>query len=74
MPRGGARAGAGRPKGSGSSKGIHSVVGALQAGDTGSRRFETALAFAMSVINDPVADMNDKIRLAMRQRCPFQLR
>ena len=71
MPRGGARPGAGRPKGSGSSKGICSVVGALRAGDIGSRRFETALEFAMSVINDSASDMNDKIRLAIAAM-PFQ--
>ena len=47
------------------------ATGALQAGNRGSRRFNTALDFAMSVINDPGAEMNDKIRLAIAAM-PFQ--
>lgn len=71
MPRGGARTGAGRPKGSGSSKAIRSAVSALQTDNISSHRFKTALEFAMSVINDTAADMNDKIRLAIAAM-PFQ--
>jgi phage-related minor tail protein len=47
------------------------VLGVLQTGDISSHRFETALEFAMSVINDTAADMNDKIRLAIAAM-PFQ--
>ena len=70
MPRGGSRPGAGRPKGSTSSKRLRTGIAALQ-GDIGSRLFKTALEFAMSVINDPAAEMNDKIRLAIAAM-PFQ--
>ena len=70
MPRGGSRPGAGQPKGSTSSKHLRTGIAALQ-GDISSRRFKTALEFAMSVINDPTSDMNDKIRLAIAAM-PFQ--
>ena len=70
MARGGYRPGAGRPKGAaGTSKEVRKAERKLAAG--GVRGFATALEFAMSVINDPAADMNDKIRLAVAAM-PFQ--
>lgn len=70
MPSGGSRPGAGRPRGSISSKRLRTEIATIQR-DISSRRFKTALEFAMSVINDPNADMNDKIRLAIAAM-PFQ--
>jgi hypothetical protein len=70
MPSGGSRPGAGRPRGSTSSKRLRTEIATIQR-DISSRRFKTALEFAMSVINDPNADMNDKIRLAIAAM-PFQ--
>lgn len=70
MARGGYRPGAGRPKGAtGTSKEVRKAEQKLAAG--GGRGFATALEFAMSVINDPKADMSDKIRLAVAAM-PFQ--
>ena len=71
MPRGGARPGAGRPKGSTGTTAARAATSALRAGDGGARRFQTALEFAMSVINDPAADMADKVRLAVAAM-PYQ--
>jgi hypothetical protein len=67
MPRGGTRPGAGRPKGS---RTIPSVSADLRS-DPGSHRFKTALEFGMSVVNDPSAEMNDRIRLAIAM-LPYQ--
>ncbi len=68
MARGGFRTGAGRPKGARqSSKKVVAAEKALKVG----RKFATALDFAMDVINDPAADMNDRVRLAVAV-LPFQ--
>jgi hypothetical protein len=68
--RGGARPGAGRPKGSASTKDIQPVIGVLRAGGRGPR-FKNALEFAMATINDSTAEMGDKIKLAIAAM-PYQ--
>jgi hypothetical protein len=57
MPRGGARPGAGRPKGSGKPA---AVAKAEQKTNLGTPKFETAAEFAMWVVN------NDELPLAIR--------
>jgi len=77
MARGGYRPSAGRPKGSTAvSPAVKTAEADLSAGPVScdaekSKKHESALAFAMSVINDPKADMPDKIRLAIAAM-PFQ--
>lgn len=73
MARGGARPGAGRPKGSRApeSKETTKTEKALQSAKPGGKRFETALDFAMEMINDPEAPMADRVRLAIAAM-PFQ--
>ena len=67
MARGGYRPGAGRPKGvkstASSERKIDTAEQTLQAGRRRSKRFKTALDFAMSVINDPDAPLEAKIKL-----------
>lgn len=74
MAKGGARPGAGRPKGARNFKTEDKpVIKAVQTLDTGKpgRKFDTALEFAMDVINDPSADPEHKIRLAIAAM-PYQ--
>ncbi len=63
MPRGGARPGAGRPR---KVPGMYSPPPASD-----SVKFQSALDFAMAVINDPAAPLEAKIRLAVAVM-PFQ--
>lgn len=78
MARGGFRPGAGRPKGTGkTSKPVTKAEKVLSAAAPDvpatieSKRFKTALEFAMATINDAGADMADKVRLAIAAM-PFQ--
>ncbi|WP_188260859.1 hypothetical protein [Azospirillum tabaci] len=72
MARGGYRAGAGRPKGATkASKQEKAVERTLEAAPPESKRFKTALDFAMDVINRDDAPMDAKIRLAIAAM-PFQ--
>lgn len=69
MARGGYRPSAGRPKGSVS---VSPKVKAVEAELVLSNpEYRSALDFAMRVINDPTAEMADKIRLAIAAM-PFQ--
>ena len=68
MPRGGARVGAGRPKGS---RKTGPETAAIRALLTGGKRYASALAWAMDVINDPDADIEVKSRLAIAAM-PYQ--
>jgi hypothetical protein len=69
MPRGGYRPGAGRPKGAKNKKpasgAVRDAISDLQAAVPGSRKFDDAVQFAMDVINDTSASMDDKVRLAI---------
>jgi hypothetical protein len=67
MAKGGARVGAGRPKGSRTIK-TGAVIRTLQ---TGGKSWKTALEWAMAVINDESADIEIKTRLAIACM-PFQ--
>lgn len=72
MARGGARPGAGRPKGSTKRSAEElAAEAALRDGKTGTKRFKSALEFAMATINDPDVSMDAKIRLAVAAM-PFQ--
>lgn len=72
MARGGFRAGAGRPKGTTRApKKVKAAERTLARAEPATRRFETALDFAMAVINDPDANQDAKIRLAIAAM-PFQ--
>jgi hypothetical protein len=72
MARGGARPGAGRPKGTRKSKSkVAATERALTQGKTETKTFADALEFAMATINDPTADLDGKIRLAIAAM-PFQ--
>lgn len=74
MARGGHRPGAGRPRKAGAE--ATKVIKELarekdDASPETARKHETAIEFAMAVINDPEAAMNDKVRLAIAV-LPFQ--
>lgn len=72
MARGGARPGAGRPKGSRKSKSKVAIAErVLTKGKTETKTFADALEFAMATINDPAAELDGKIRLAIAAM-PFQ--
>lgn len=75
MARGGYRPGAGRPKGAKSTAPTERQVDAaertLQASPRRSKKFKTALDFAMAIINDPDAPIDAKIKLA-QAAMPFQ--
>lgn len=80
MPRGGARPGAGRPRGSSkATKEERSAVKTLnraardpeRAQAKPTQRFTNALDFVMDTLNDPAADMDAKVRLAVAA-LPFQ--
>jgi hypothetical protein len=60
MPRGGARPGAGRPK---KFRGPQASV--IQALESGSKQWRSALEFAMAYINSPNGDIEIKVRLAI---------
>lgn len=72
MARGGFRPGAGRPRGASTAgKKERAVERTLETASPGSKRFKTALDFAMDVINDGDAPLDAKIRLAIAAM-PFQ--
>jgi phage terminase small subunit len=75
MPRGGARPGAGRPRGSkeigGKIYAAERVLRAHREETAKSDEFKSALGFAMAVINDPTEPMEARIRLAIAV-LPFQ--
>jgi hypothetical protein len=72
MARGGFRPGAGRPRGASTAgKKEKAVERTLETASQGSKRFKTALEFAMDVINDGEAPLDAKIRLAIAAM-PFQ--
>ncbi len=73
MARGGFRPGAGRPKGAKKQDKTSKAAQAEKALEAhqDTKKFKTALDYAMDVINDPNADKEQKTRLAIAL-LPFQ--
>lgn len=72
MPRGGVRPGAGRPAGSKKAgKKVKATEKALSTAKPTSKTFQSALEFAMAMINDADVDMDTKTRLAIAAM-PYQ--
>jgi hypothetical protein len=70
LPRGGARVGAGRPKGS--KKVVGPETKAIRDLLNGGKRYETARAWMLDYLNDPSGEVEIKARLAIAL-LPFQL-
>jgi len=70
MARGGFRPGAGRPKGTKTTKEIKAMEAALESAPAGSPNFKTAKEFAMWVINNEKVDLDSRLK-AMQAVLPF---